>query len=236
MGFPARKQEHLTQNTVLEHIDIVHQEVRKILRRGVKQYEYNELFQIGVLGLIEAIQRYEEQKCTAFSVYARIRIQGAIIDEIRKRDWVPRSVRKRAKELNAVVTEQTKKKGRKPTDQEIASSLGLSVCKVDRFRHLSHIHKMTSLESNPENPLHESIPCEVTIDAQQQVLKKESHKHLHLVLATLNEQERRIIEMYYFEDQSLKSIAQEFGVSESRICQIHIQLKKRMAKRLKMIS
>ena len=116
-----------------------------------------------------------------------------------------------------------------------AKSLGLSVCKVDRFRHLSQIHQLTSLDGNTEQPLHESIACDVTVDAQQQIITQESHQHLHQVIAQLDEQERRIVELYYFKDESLRNIAEEFGVSESRICQLHIQIKKRLAKRLKMM-
>ena len=232
MAQVAHKLQYPTeQDTILTHMEIVHQEVRKLLRKGVVHYEYDELVQIGVIGLIEASRRYEEQKCSSFGVYARIRIQGAIIDEIRKRDWVPRSVRKRAQNLReAAEILQTRLK-RKPTRAELAVELDIPEKNLEKFCRLAQIHSLLSLENDGENSMHHHIHSECK-DAQEHILEQEQHQHLHQAIAALAPQERRMIEMYYFEDKGLREIAMEFGVSESRVCQIHTQIKRRIAKKI----
>lgn len=230
MTLPQQQYAETINDTIVEHMYIVEQETRKILRRGVIHHEYNDLYQLGMIGLIEAAHRFDHQFQCSFSVYARIRVQGSIIDAMRKKDWVPRSVRKRAKEYNEAVQYLTNKFNRPPTKKEICSYINLPLEKLDSHTKLCMITPLISIEERGDNPL----PIDDKgICVQEFMIKKEESSQLHTCLRELTQQEQQLIKMYYFEDKSMKAIAQEFGVSESRICQLHGAIKKKLYYRLK---
>ena len=217
-------------DTIVEHMYIVEQEARKILRRGVIHHEYNDLYQLGMIGLIEAAHRFDDQFHCSFSVYARIRVQGSIIDAMRKKDWVPRSVRKRAKEYNEAVQYLTHKYNRFPTKEEICSYINIPVDKLEIHAKLCIITPLVSMEERGDHPLpiDDKRPC-----VQESMIKKEESSLLHLCIKELKLQEQQLVKLYYFEDKSMKAIALEFGVSESRICQLHGAIKKKLYYRMK---
>ena len=182
-----------------------------------------------MIGLIEAAHRFDQQFQCSFSVYARIRVQGSIIDAMRKKDWVPRSVRKRAKEFNEAVQYLTNKYNRPPTKEELCSYINLPIEKLDGHIKLCMITPLISMEERGDHPLpiDDKSPC-----VQESMIKKEESSLLHTCLGKLNQQEQQLITLYYFEEMSMKAIAKEFGVSESRICQLHGAIKKKLYYRL----
>ena len=228
MGLPKQQYTATINDCIVEHMYIVEQEARKIIRRGIIHHEYNDLYQLGMVGLIEAAHRFDHQFQCSFSVYARIRVQGSIIDAMRKKDWVPRSVRKRAKEYNEAVQYLTDKYNRPPTKEELCSYINLPVEKLDNHTKLCMITPLISMEERGDNPLPVDGQC-----MQESMIKKEESSRLHACLSELTEQEQQLITMYYFEEMSMKAIANEFGVSESRICQLHGAIKKKLYYRLK---
>lgn len=228
MGLPKQQYTATINDCIVEHMYIVEQEARKIIRRGIIHHEYNDLYQLGMVGLIEAAHRFDHQFQCSFSVYARIRVQGSIIDAMRKKDWVPRSVRKRAKEYNEAVQYLTDKYNRPPTKEELCSYINLPVEKLDNHTKLCMITPLISMEERGDNPLPVDGQC-----IQESMIKKEESSRLHACLNELTEQEQQLITMYYFEEMSMKAIANEFGVSESRICQLHGAIKKKLYYRLK---
>ena len=228
MGLPKQQYTATINDCIVEHMYIVEQEARKIIRRGIIHHEYNDLYQLGMVGLIEAAHRFDHQFQCSFSVYARIRVQGSIIDAMRKKDWVPRSVRKRAKEYNEAVQYLTDKYNRPPTKEELCSYINLPVEKLETHTKLCMITPLISMEERGDNPLPVDEQC-----IQESMIKKEESSHLHACLNELTEQEQQLITMYYFEEMSMKAIANEFGVSESRICQLHGAIKKKLYYRLK---
>lgn len=228
MGLPKQQYTATINDCIVEHMYIVEQEARKIIRRGIIHHEYNDLYQLGMVGLIEAAHRFDHQFQCSFSVYARIRVQGSIIDAMRKKDWVPRSVRKRAKEYNEAVQYLTEKYNRPPTKEELCSYINLPVEKLDNHTKLCMITPLISMEERGDNPLPVDGQC-----MQESMIKKEESSRLHACLSELTEQEQQLITMYYFEEMSMKAIANEFGVSESRICQLHGAIKKKLYYRLK---
>ena len=139
MGLPKQEYSPTINDCIVEHMYIVEQEARKIIRRGIIHHEYNDLYLLGMIGLIEAAHRFDHRFQCSFSVYARIRIQGSIIDAMRKKDWVPRSVRKRAKEYNDAVQYLTNKYNRPPTKEELCSYINLPVEKLENHTKLCMI-------------------------------------------------------------------------------------------------
>ena len=230
MGLPQKECSTTIHDTIIDHMYIVEQEARKIIRRGVIHHEYNDLYQLGMIGLIEAAHRFDYQFQCSFPVYARIRVQGSIIDAMRKKDWVPRSVRKRAKEYNEAVQYLTDKYGRPPTKEELCSYINLPLDKLESHTKLCMITPLISMEERGDHPL----PIdEGGVCVQESMIKKEEASRLHTCLSELRQQEQQLITMYYFEDMSMKAIAKEFGVSESRVCQLHGAIKKKLYYRLK---
>lgn len=232
MGAPKHKRNiHVQQELIIEHMSIVHQEVKKMMRRGVVQHEYNELVQIGTIGLIQAVHRFDEIKGQSFSKYARIRVQGSILDELRKRDWVPRSVRQRSKKLKISEQHLQEKLKRSPTKEEVCSYLDIDEKRFSSYLFHSEIAKVVSMDAG-ENPIREQISSH-THNPQEDILKKERMAALKECIETLLPQEREIVEQYYFQNKNMKTIAEYFGVTESRICQIHRKVKQKLAQKMR---
>ena len=146
-----------------------------------------------------------------------------MIDFLRKLDWVPRSVRRRAELLEETTKDITKKTGEKPTETQLAKAMGMNVVRLSNYRRHSQINKVVSLDApvNDEesNNLHDILPSEAMgiMDALQ---LKEAKQVLRTEIQKLSERERRTIEMYYFQRQNLKQIGKVLGVTESRACQL----------------
>ena len=151
MGMPKKKYSITINDAIVTHMYVVEQESRKILRRGVAHYEYDELYQLGMVGLIEAAHRFDDRHQCSFSVYARIRVQGTIIDAMRKKDWVPRSVRKRAKAYKEAVQYLTEKHERSPTKEEICSYIDIPVQKLEKHTKLCAILPLISIEDRGDH-------------------------------------------------------------------------------------
>lgn len=226
MGIPKQQQHPISTNdAIIAHMYVVEQETKKIIRRGVTHYEYDELYQLGMVGLIEAAHRFDNRHQCSFSVYARIRVQGSIIDAMRKKDWVPRSVRKRAKTYNEAIVYLTQKYERPPTKEELCIYIDIPVQKLETYTKLCTITPLISMEDRGD----QALPiCEKTGCAQESIIKKEEFSMLHACIKALPEQERELIHMYYFEEKNMKQIAACFSVSESRICQMHGRIKTKL--------
>lgn len=221
----------MNQKQIIRYIPLVHREVKKLMKNGVVYHEYDELVQIGAIGLIEAATRFDERLGRSFSKYAQIRIQGAILDELRKRDWVPRTVRQRAKKLSSCIELLQNKLQRTPTKKEICAYLEIEEDDFERFCFYGKITPLVSIDEG-EYPIRERLLSEA-MNPQEGLLNKEMIQELRDVLSTLEPKEQTIINQYYFEEQQMKVIAEQFHVSESRICQLHQKITKKIAKRFK---
>ena len=163
-----------------------------------------------------------------------MRIQGAIYDQLRQHDWVPRSVRDRAKLLKQAKSGLTKKLGRTPEDSEVAASLGVTLDRYQTMVQRSDIQKVLSMEDGAEEHqrLGDIIP-DTSADPLKSALKTEQKKLIHTVIESLPEREQQIISMYYFNEKTFKDIAQTLGLTESRISQLHSSIKETLLHRLK---
>ena len=180
----------------------------------------------GVEGLINAIERYSLQKNTRFETYALIRIRGAILDRIRAEDFLPRSVRKKIKDIKSAQEELKQSLGRVPTTTEVAEFLGMDPDKVNQI--LSEDTTMTSIYdkrggSDDGVEIIDTIQDTNKLNPQEQMEEKNIKQQLEKALQKLPERERTIMVLYYQENMTLKEIGAAINMSESRVCQLHAQ-------------
>lgn len=180
----------------------------------------------GVEGLINAVERYSPQKNTRFETYALIRIRGAILDRIRAQDFLPRSVRKKIKDIKSAQEHLKQELGRMPTTTEVANYLDMEPEKVSQL--LSEDTTMTSLydkRGNTEDSVEiiDTIQDENKLNPQEKAEEQNVKQELEKALRRLPERERIIMVLYYQENMTLKEIGATINMSESRVCQIHAQ-------------
>ena len=214
---------------ILEYYPMVRQVAYRMARRFPQCVDVDDLVNIGIIGLIDAVDRYQPERAPSFSAYARIRVQGAIVDEMRKNDWVPRSVRDRSALIQRTKQSLELKLGRVPTSAEVAADLG-----IDRERLLgmienANIRVLVSTEEGGEDESTIGEKLRSTDDGPDEIAARE---HLGSivrdVIADLPEREQLIAEMYYFHDKTFKEIAAALQVTESRVSQLHTRMKKRI--------
>ncbi|MGD0713117.1 MAG: RNA polymerase sigma factor WhiG [Gaiellaceae bacterium] len=200
-----------------------------------------DLVSYGLLGLIGAIERYEPDRDVKFETYAIARIKGAIIDELRAMDWVPRSVRSRARDIERAIGELEAKLGRAPTDEEIAKKLGVSEDELEES--LSEISRSSiaaldelwtvSGSGGDQIALIDTIEDTDAPDPQSTLSQTEMREAIADAIARLPEREKLVVTLYYYEELTLREIGEVLGVTESRVSQLHtkaiLRLKARLA-------
>ncbi len=216
------------EREILRHLPLVHTVVERIAAHLPPSVDKEDLFHAGVIGLIDAIARFDPGRDHAFSTYAVVRIRGAVIDELRARDWVSRGARERAREWQQAVNALTAELGRMPADAELAQRLGVAEADLPALESASAIATQVSLEE----PVGEDLHLGATL-ARRDDLEANPARHLErddrrALLAKafrwLSEQERLVVKLYYFENLMMKEIGAILGVTESRVCQIHARV------------
>lgn len=197
--------------------------------------EYEDLVSYGIFGLIDAIDKFDYSKAVKFETYASLRIRGAILDQIRKMDWIPRTIRQRQKQIDQVMRQIESEKGRVATDDEIAEGLGISIDEYVEWQSKMKITNVVSLneflEQGSEVPnsntssKHFIMPEEAIEQEELKIILEES-------LNLLTVKERRVIELYYYEDLTLKEISHVLEVTESRVSQLHTKALQKMKGKL----
>jgi RNA polymerase sigma factor FliA len=205
--------------------------------------ERADLVSYGVFGLIDAIEKYDLSRAIKFETYAINRIRGAIIDELRSIDWVPRSVRTKARDVERAIATLGARLQRTPTESEIAGELGLSVADLQRvFSQVSFVHvvaldeMLSPSERGEGSTLGERLEDDRT-DAPGDALDDEEVRQLLArVIHTLPEREQIVVTLYYYEGLTLAEIGLVLGVTESRICQLHTKSMMAMRNQFTLIS
>lgn len=191
--------------------------------------EADDLYSVGVTGLIAAVRKYDPEQGNTFASYAATRIRGAVLDELRRMDWCPRRTRARARKLKEAINALEQKIGRTATEDEICEELGLSHKEyakwLDEIRPVTFIalDQHTEGEESEGASLHELLADESDTTGRESLEKREVLQLLAQRMAELPDIPRKILAMYYFENMRLAEIAAVFDLTESRICQIHSQ-------------
>lgn len=196
-------------------------------------YKYattEEMVDQGVIALIDSLERYNPDKGVKFSTYAYTKVNGAVIDYVRKQDWLPRRIRQADIQINKTEEKLTAKLGRPPTREEMAGELGITLKEYNQYLFELSGETPYSLETLMETPIQIRPPAgqEDEFDPQGQVGKRELHQMLVRAIDSLNEQERTVLSLYYYENLTMREIGNVLGVSEQRIGQVNRKLIKKL--------
>jgi RNA polymerase sigma factor for flagellar operon FliA len=190
--------------------------------------EFDDLVGFGVFGLLDAIDKFDPDKNVKFKTYAVTRIRGAIFDELRSIDWVPRSVRQKTREVEDAIGSLEAQLGRTATDQEIASSMGMdeaedlkTIMKISGTSILSLNDVWFSGDENDKVSIGDSIESPASLNPDVVVEKDEIRRVIVEAINELPDKEKKILVLYYYEDLTLKEIGQVLEVTESRVSQLH---------------
>jgi RNA polymerase sigma factor for flagellar operon FliA len=221
----SSEKRHRRDELILKHLSLVRAIANRVRENLPVQVELDDLVHAGILGLFDAVDKYDPRKKVVFHLYAKHRIRGAILDSLRQLDWASRDLRKRFKSIELTTQRLAQTLGRLPSEAEVAASLGIS---EERFRKQTQELFTAGLTSGQphrvEKPDHSSF-AETSQSSEQRPDELFSNHQLRGVLdraiETLPPRYQRVIKLYYDQDRTMKQIGNELGVNESRVSQIH---------------
>ena len=218
---------------IVQHAELVRRIAHHLAARLPASVEIDDLVQAGMIGLLEASRSYDADQGASFETYASIRIRGAMIDEIRRGDWVPRSVHRRARAAASAIREIEQSSGRAASAQEVADKLELSLADYQRLLEDAARGQVLSLDSHIEDHGEvEPVNRGGGPTPQDALVRGEFGRELVNAIGHLPEREQLVLSLYYEQELNLKEIGAVLGVSESRVCQIHGQAVVRLRGRL----
>src|SRR5438552_1632724 len=214
---------------VNQYLPLVRSVVGRLAMTLPPHVDGEDLYSAGLGGLLSAVRQYDPTAGTAFETYARLRIRGAVFDELRRMDWVPRSVHTKARKVQGVMQTIEQRRGRAATDQEMAKALKIPVSEyhqwVEEIRPATFVCLDAPFNGEYDDSVsqYESLPDPRQESPIDGTFRRELSKLITERLQQLPEMQRKVLALYYFEDMRLREIAEAFGLTESRICQIHAQ-------------
>lgn len=212
---------------IQQYLPLVKTVVGRLAMTLPPHVDIEDLYSAGMVGLLNAVRQFDPKMGTVFEGYARLRIRGSVLDELRRMDWVPRSVHVKSREVEAVMRQVEQKKGRPATDEEMAKAMNLSPKEyselVDEIRPATFVSLDAAIHHDVDDGTGQN---ETIADTKQEepgddVSRRELARLIAQRLTTLPDMQRKVLALYYFEDLRLREIAEVFGLTESRICQIH---------------
>lgn len=221
----------IREQIILEYAPLV-----KIVAGRLSMYlgynvEYDDLVGYGIFGLIDAIDKFNAQKDVKFETYASLRIRGSILDQIRKMDWIPRTIRQRQKQIDTAMKELEQRNGRPATDAELAAYMGISEDEFLDWQNQVKADNIISLNEYVEqgNDISSEKSVSSGFETPESVVEKgELKQMLEESLELLTDKEKKVILLYYYEELTLKEISRVLEVSESRISQLHTKALQKM--------
>lgn len=235
--YARTKSPNIREKIILEYAPLV-----KVVAGRLSMYlgynvEYEDLVGYGIFGLIDAIDKFDCMKEVKFETYASLRIRGAILDQIRKMDWIPRTIRQKKKKIDTAIKEVEQNTGRNATEEEVAKALGISSEEYVEWQSQMKITGLVSLNEYMEqgSDVAQDYGRYTTarFDSPEESIEKEELTNvLGDALELLTEKERKVITLYYYEDLTLKEISNLLEVSESRVSQLHTRALQKMRKKM----
>ena len=226
----------LREQLILEYAPLVKLVAGKMCMYLGNNVEYDDLCGYGVFGLIDAIDKFDTAKDVKFETYASLRIKGAILDQIRKMDWIPRTIRKRQRLIEEASRNIEDRTGKNVTDAQLCEELGITEKELLEWQGQLKITNLVSLnefmDAGGNEPAMETRTNSHFIQPEENVAATELKQKLDEALEILTEKEKKVILMYYYEDMTLKEISLVLCVSESRVSQLHTKALLKMKKNM----
>ena len=227
--------QEMREQIIIEYAPLV-----KIVAGRLSMYlggnvEYEDLVSYGVFGLIDAIDKFDTNKDVKFETYASLRIRGSILDQIRKMDWLPRTVRQRQRKIDEAIKSLEARTGKTPTDEMLAEELGVSGEELLSWQSQLKVTNVVSLNEFVESgnePVMDAKGNFRFAQPEEVIAETELKRMLKDAMQLLTEKEQKVILLYYYEDLTLKEISRVLEVSESRISQLHTKALQKMKKKM----
>lgn len=234
--YSKNKTPELREQIIIEYAGLVKIVAGKLSIYLGYNVEYDDLVGYGMFGLIDAIDKYDFDKGVKFETYASLRIRGAVLDQVRRMDWLPRTVRQKQKRIDAAYQKLEAANGQFASDEEIAAELEISVEELGQWQAQTKAAGIVSLdeylEQGSENGIVGTSDSEEYAQPEKQLEQKEMKELLVQSLEALTEKEKKVILLYYYEELTLKEISEVLEVSESRISQLHTKAIQRLRLKL----
>ncbi len=230
------KSADIREQLILEYAPLV-----KLVAGRLSMYlgfnvEYDDLVSYGIFGLIDAIDKFDLMKDVKFETYASLRIRGSILDQIRKMDWIPRTIRQRQKKIDAAIRDIERDSGHVATDAEIAAKMEISEDEYLNWQNQMKVTGVVSLnefvEQGSDIPEDHNNSGSSFVKPEEAIEKEELKKMLAESLEKLTDKEKKVILLYYYEELTLKEISEVLEVSESRVSQLHTRALQKMREKL----
>lgn len=240
--FKKTQDEEIREYLIEKYSPLVKYVAGKISTGMPQSVEFDDLISYGVFGLLDAITKFDIDRGIKFKTYAMTRIRGAIFDELRNFDWIPRSIRQKAKQMEQIVSDLENKMGRPVEDEEIAEEMGLSEDELKELMLQLSGTSMVSLndiwylgDDNDEVTIMDTLQSPTANNPEVQIEKEEVKDFIVESIKKLPDKEKKVIVLYYYEDLTLKEIGQVLDVTESRVSQLHTKAIMRLRGRLSKI-
>ena len=243
---PATEEIEITaenrEEVIIRYSPMIKYVANRIAMRLPPHIEVDDLISVGVLGLMDAISKYDSSRGAKFKTYAEFRVRGAILDELRAMDWVPRSIRQKASSVDKVVQSLQVKLSRSPEDQEVAKEMGISLEQFHITLNETKSIPIFSLDdlgiakdSGEQQSLLDCLAGKADADPQTQIRLTELKEIIAKAIDSLPEKERLMVSLYYYEELTMKEIGAVLEITESRVSQIHSKAVYRLRTKLKAI-
>ena len=221
------------RNQILtDYLSIVTINAKRMSAVYKNKAELADIVNQGVIALMECIDRYDPRRGVQFATFASVRVRGSIIDYMRKQDWVPRDIRKLSRQIDEEYGRLQSSYNRPPTDEEVAESLGISSDEYHKTMTHFYTFSLVSYEEILDDASHYREPISEMKVPEQTLQEAELKKVIAGSIDHLNEQERLVVSLYYYEELKLKEIAAVLGLTASRVSQIHTKALQKMKKKL----
>lgn len=228
------------ERILMDQLPQVRYIARRIHERLPRHVPFEDLVHAGVVGLIDALNKFDLSKQVQFSSYAKFRIRGAILDSLRELDWSPRELRRKGRLVDSTYSDLSGRLGRAPSENEIARAMG-----IDLHQLQSLLAELDGLEigslrveysrDRKEEDITDSIPSKPEETPYFQCLRSEMRQLLAQAVSELPEKEQRVLALYYFEELTMKEVGSALGIGESRVSQIHSLAMVRLRARLNLL-
>ena len=231
--YKKNRSQELREQIIIEYAPLV-----KLVAGRLNMYlgynvEYEDLVSYGIFGLIDAIDKFDMTKDVKFETYASLRIRGSILDQIRKMDWIPRTVRQKQRKIDEAIKAVEQRTGKTASDEEIAGELGVTEEELLNWQSQLKVTNVVSLNEYVEQgtePVMETRGNSHFVQPEEMVEQNELKEMLQKAMELLTEKESKVILLYYYEELTLKEISRILEVSESRVSQLHTKALQKMQK------